>query len=135
MKKLIISLVLLLLPVSLLAQHSVTLTCNASTIPVVDTQPPVQQPVSLLYTFLRSSTTGGPYNAVGTSPSCAYIDKTVAGGTTYYYVVTAAVFNSLGSSLPSANSNEAVAVVPGSTPATAPPAPTGLTLGTVSLKK
>jgi fibronectin type 3 domain-containing protein len=43
------------------------------------------------YTVYRSTTNGGPYNAVATGVTfSSYSDTTVINGTTYYYVVTAA---------------------------------------------
>ncbi len=68
----------------------------------------------------RASVSGGPYTTVGTlsSPtSMSYVDSSVLGGQTYFYVVTA--FNSGGDSAPS---NQITCVVPFQAPA----APTGL---------
>jgi len=41
------------------------------------------------YRVYRSTTPGGPYTQVGTTTSTSYLDNTVEGGVTYYYVVTA----------------------------------------------
>ena len=71
----------------------------------------------------RSQVSGGPYTVVGTVSSVAtltYTDTTVAGGQTYYYVVTA--FNSGGDSAPS---NQATGVIPFQAPS---PGPAGLTI-------
>jgi hypothetical protein len=61
------------------------------------------------YNVYRSTTSGGPYALVGSVPPSAFSfsDPTVASGTTYYYVVRAAV-----SSVESVNSDEVTAVVP-----------------------
>jgi hypothetical protein len=56
------------------------------------------------YNVKRSSTSGGPYSTVGTATATNYTDSTVANGSTYYYVVSAA--NSYGES---ANCSEASA--------------------------
>jgi hypothetical protein len=49
------------------------------------------------YTVKRATTSGGPYTPVASGlTTCSYTDKTVANGTTYYYVVTAT--NSAGTS-------------------------------------
>ncbi|MBD0254694.1 MAG: Ig-like domain-containing protein, partial [Cytophagales bacterium] len=58
------------------------------------------------YTVKRSTTSGGPYTAVGTTLTTGLSDNTVTNGTTYYYVVSAT--NALGES---ANSGE-VSVTP-----------------------
>jgi glycosidase/fibronectin type 3 domain-containing protein len=39
------------------------------------------------YEVLRSTTAGGPYTTVGLSTGTSFTDSTVAGGTTYHYVV------------------------------------------------
>jgi len=41
------------------------------------------------YTILRSTTSGGPYTAVGTSTSTSFSDSGLTCNTTYFYVVTA----------------------------------------------
>lgn len=66
----------------------------------------------------RSQTSGGPYTQLfcSTAPITNYTDLTVAGGQTYFYVVTALV-----GSEESPFSNEAKAVIPLS-----PSAPSGL---------
>jgi fibronectin type 3 domain-containing protein len=68
------------------------------------------------YNVKRSTVSGGPYGAVGSSTSTSYTDTTVSNGTIYYYVVTAV--SALGES---GNSNQASAT-PGP-----PTVPTGLT--------
>jgi len=70
------------------------------------------------YNVKRGAANGGPYTQIGTSTSASYMDTSVTGGTTYFYVVTA--INTAGES---GNSNQASA-----TPMVAvPSAPTGLT--------
>jgi aryl-phospho-beta-D-glucosidase BglC (GH1 family) len=60
------------------------------------------------YTVRRSTTNGGPYTVIATSVLATnWLDTTVANGTTYYYVVSAASPN--GESVPS---NQAAASVP-----------------------
>ena len=56
------------------------------------------------YNVKRSTTNGGPYTTVASSPGTTYTDSGVNNGTTYYYVVTAA--NAGGEST---NSNQAMA--------------------------
>ncbi|HPF37433.1 MAG TPA: M64 family metallopeptidase [Phycisphaerae bacterium] len=41
------------------------------------------------YTVYRATTSGGPYTAIATPGPSAFVDTTVTGGQTYYYVVTA----------------------------------------------
>ncbi len=41
------------------------------------------------YAIYRSETSGGPYDAVGQSPSTQWVDTNTTSGATYYYVVTA----------------------------------------------
>jgi hypothetical protein len=79
-------------------QHSVTLSWNASTSTVTG------------YNVYRGSQTGGPYVAVNSSPdpTTSYLDNSVAGGQTYYYVVTAV--DSSGTE--SVYSNQVQAVIP-----------------------
>jgi len=49
------------------------------------------EPDMARYTVYRATTSGGPYNAVGTGVTfSSYSDTTVTNGTTYHYVVTAA---------------------------------------------
>ncbi|MFZ0821189.1 MAG: choice-of-anchor D domain-containing protein [Candidatus Acidiferrales bacterium] len=79
-------------------QHTVALSWTASTSSVVG------------YNVYRSTTSGGPYTLLTSSPvsGVTYTDSTVASGVTYYYVVTAV--NSSGTE--SVYSNEASAIVP-----------------------
>jgi hypothetical protein len=79
------------------ASHTVTLNWTASTTP------------SVSYNVYRSSTSGGPYTKLTSTPISAltYIDNTVVSGQTDYYVTTAV--NSNGES---GYSNEAPAVIP-----------------------
>lgn len=67
----------------------------------------------------RSQVSGGPYTQLTctASPATSYVDLSVVGGQTYYYVVTA-----VAGTQESAFSNEVKAVIPQS-----PPAPSGLT--------
>ena len=69
------------------------------------------------YHLKRGPVSGGSYTLVGTTTNIAFFDTTIASGTTYYYVVTAA--NSFGEST---NSNEAAVITlpnaPGSLAAT-----------------
>jgi hypothetical protein len=61
------------------------------------------------YYVYRGNQTGGPYSKISVLlPATSYVDATVSSGQTYYYVVTAAGSGSL----ESADSNEAVAVIP-----------------------
>ena len=55
------------------------------------------------YNVKRSTTPGGSYTTIGTATFNSYTDNTVAGNTTYYYVVSAV--NSLGESGDSAEAN------------------------------
>jgi len=79
-------------------QHSVTLSWTASTSTVVG------------YNVFRSTTSGGPYTLLTSSPvaSTTYTDSTVQAGVTYFYVVTAV--DSSGNE--SVYSNQASATVP-----------------------
>jgi uncharacterized protein (TIGR03382 family) len=70
------------------------------------------------YTIHRSFTAGGPYTQVGTSATPSFLDTTVSGGTTYFYVVRAL------DCAESADSNEASATATGS--CTLPPFFAGL---------
>jgi hypothetical protein len=81
-----------------LVPHSVTLNWNASPSPDVK------------YRIYRSTTAGGPYTAVNDTAVTAttYLDYTVVGGITYYYVARAVD----GAGTESPDSNEAPAVVP-----------------------
>lgn len=84
--------------------HSVALTCTAST-----------SPTAVGYNFYRGTVSGGPYtklNTVSVAP-CAFNDTTGVAGTKYFYVATA--LDSSGSESP--NSNESSATFLG------PPAP------------
>jgi hypothetical protein len=78
-------------------KHQVSMSWNAST-------------GATGYNALRSTTSGGPYTALNTTPikTTTYEDTTVTSGATYYYVVNAVA----GSSKPSANSNQASVVIP-----------------------
>lgn len=77
--------------------HSVTLNWTASTSP------------SVQYRIYRSAAAGGPYTTVNSTlvSGTTYVDQTVRGGVTYYYVARAVD----GSGTESSNSNEAQAVV------------------------
>lgn len=77
--------------------HSVTLNWTASTTAGVN------------YNIYRSTTSGGPYAKINTTPvaTVSYLDGTVLAGQTYYYVTTA-----ISSGGESAYSNEASAAVP-----------------------
>ena len=81
------------------AQHSVTLTWNASTSSNV-----------VGYNIYRSGQSGGPYAKINTAldPSTTYVDTNVQSGATYYYVVTAVD----SSGRESAYSNQIKAVIP-----------------------
>lgn len=79
-------------------QHSVTLTWNASTSPVVG---------YYIYRRTSSGSYGAPLNATP-QPGLTFDDDTVSNGTTYFYEVTA-INASSEESLPS---NEATAVIP-----------------------
>jgi hypothetical protein len=72
------------------------------------------------YTILRSTTSGGPYTAVGTSTTTSFNDTGLACGTTYFYVVTAS--NGTCSSGNSAQSSTTTATCT----CTPPAAPTGV---------
>lgn len=78
--------------------HQTTLTWQPSTSTVVGYKP------------YRSTTNGGPYTLLTTSPvaSSPYVDKTVVSGATYYYVVTSID----SSSLESVFSNQVTAIIP-----------------------
>lgn len=67
----------------------------------------------------RSQTAGGPYSQIScsSSPQVSYVDTSVVGGQTYFYVITA-----VAGTQESAFSNEVKAVIPQS-----PTPPTGLT--------
>jgi fibronectin type 3 domain-containing protein len=85
-------------PCVVASSHSVLLSWAASTTPGVN------------YNVYRSNTSGGPYTKLTTTTpvsGLSYIDGTVNGGQTYYYVTTA-----INSSGESAYSNEAPAAVP-----------------------
>lgn len=77
-------------------QHTVALSWNASTSPVVS------------YKVYRGTASGGPYSPVASMAGLVYTDLTVSSGKTYFYVVCA-VDNQ---NVESAYSNEAVAVIP-----------------------
>lgn len=98
--------------------HSVTLQGCASTTPGVS------------FNFYRGSAPGLETSvALNASPSaaCNFVDTTVVGNTTYYYVAKA--YLATASPSLSGPSNEIMAAVP---PDAQPNAPTGLTLGTVA---
>ena len=71
------------------------------------------------YHVKRSTTSGGPYTAVGSPTGDSYMDASLTNGTKYFYVVSA--LNSAGES---ANSSEVNATP--AAPANPPPAPTNL---------
>lgn len=107
--------------------HSVTLQgC-------VDTTPGVS------FNFYRGTvpTSGGVYfestTPLNATPlaACSFVDTTVLGNTTYYYVAKAYLATAAPPGL-SSPSNEVAAVVP---PDPTPNAPTGLSLGTVAQNK
>ena len=79
--------------------HSVDLSWTASTTTTVAG-----------YKVYRSSTSGGPYAVISSSPvtSTVYTDPSVTAGSTYYYVVTAVDSSGAESSY----SNQATAVIP-----------------------
>lgn len=83
------------------------------------------------FNFYRGSSPGGE-SSVALNPTplatCNFVDTTVVGNTTYYYVAKAYLATATPPGL-SGPSNEVTAVVP---PDPAPNAPTGLSLGTVS---
>jgi hypothetical protein len=79
-------------------QHSVTLSWSSNTGAVSG------------YNVYRGTTSGGPYTEINAlDPATTYVDDTVKGGSTYYYVVTAV--GSTGAE--SAYSNQVTAVIPG----------------------
>ena len=45
-------------------------------------------PGAYTYQILRSRASGGPYDTIGTVAGTSFVDATVQGGVTYYYVVT-----------------------------------------------
>ena len=71
---------------------------------------------AIAYNLQRSTNSGGPYAVIANLAGTNFTDNGVLNGTTYYYVVSAT--NSIGSSGLSAEVS--------ATPASAPPAPTGL---------
>ena len=71
------------------------------------------------YHVKRSTTSGGPYTAVGSPTGDSYVDASLTNGTRYFYVVSA--LNSAGES---ANSSEVNATP--TAPANPPPTPTNL---------
>jgi fibronectin type 3 domain-containing protein len=79
------------------------------------------------FNFYRSTTSGGPYTILGTSPmssTCAYTDTTVGFSQTYFYVATA-----VDSSGESGYSSQVSAAVPANP---IPNAPINLTVGTIT---
>ncbi|HLL56098.1 MAG TPA: S8 family serine peptidase, partial [Myxococcaceae bacterium] len=70
------------------------------------------------YNIYRATTAGGPYTRVASASASPYVDTTVSGGTTYYYVVRGVLCAE------SANSNEASATATGA--CTLPPSFAGL---------
>lgn len=79
------------------AQHSVTLRWTASTSPNIAG-----------YKIYRATASGGPYSALSSVTGMSYVDAGVAGGQTYYYVITTVD----GNDAESGYSTEASAVVP-----------------------
>lgn len=81
---------------------------------------PVPGPAPTEYHILRATTTGGPYVQVGVTvaPGTSFLDTTVSGGVTYFYVIRS--FNSC----ESANSAEASVTATGT--CTVPPTFAGL---------
>ena len=63
------------------------------------------------YNVYSSTTSGGPYNLLTSTPvmTTSYIDTTVQANTTYYYVLTAV---ESGTNMQSAYSSQVTAVVP-----------------------
>ncbi|PXA03436.1 hypothetical protein DDZ13_12135 [Coraliomargarita sinensis] len=55
------------------------------------------------YNVKRSTTMGGPYSGIGTTPGISYTDLSATNGTTYYYVVSAS--NTYGNSADSAEAS------------------------------
>lgn len=78
--------------------HQATLNWNASTTPAVT------------YNVYRRAQSAGPYSKINSAAvdATSYVDTAVAGGQTYYYVVTAVSSGGLESNY----SNEAAAVIP-----------------------
>lgn len=104
MKYKLIVLLVFVLSIPLLAAptiHQSALTWNQSTSPNIDHD-----------CVYRGITTGGPYTQLFCSatktPITAYLDLTVKGGQTYYYVTTAVDVNNTESGY----SNESKAVIP-----------------------
>lgn len=98
---------------------------------------PAQQPNGITiesWNILRGTTSGGPYAQLGsvTASATSYTDSTVSSGSTYYYVVQAV--DTAGAT--SADSGQAVAVIPTSPPPLAvsttslPPATAGVSYST-----
>jgi hypothetical protein len=118
MKRLLV--VLLLFAGSALAQaHTASLAWTQSTTPGVTGN-----------NVCRATVSGGPYTLVSPSafgPATTFVDSTVAGGTTYFYVVTAYITASstpcTGVAPESVFSTQATAAIP-----VTPNAPTGLTI-------
>lgn len=110
MKRIALSLLLLLTSTFSLAQHTVTLSW-------IDTTPNITG-----YNVYRATVSGGPYTQIGNVPTIGYVDSSSAvqsEGSSFFYVVTA-VDNA---NSESGYSNQAAAVIPH----TPPPAPTGVT--------
>ena len=78
------------------------------------------------YTILRSTTSGGPYTTVGTSPTASFSDTSLTCGTTYFYVVQASNGTcSSGNSAQASATTTACACTP-------PPVPTGVSASAAS---
>lgn len=60
------------------------------------------------YNVKRATTSGGPYTTIATVAATSYHDTTLAGATTYYYVVSA--LNSVGESADSAEASAVTAI-------------------------
>jgi len=75
------------------------------------------------YHVKRARVTGGPYTTVACATTTSYTDTGLTGGTTYYYVVSAAYSAGLNGGGESADSSEASATPQG---LARPPVPTAL---------
>jgi fibronectin type 3 domain-containing protein len=72
------------------------------------------------YDVKRATVTGGPYTTVGCATTTSYTDTGLSGGTTYYYVVSAAYNAGPNAGGESADSGEASATPQGLAPPSAP---------------
>ncbi|MGN6719026.1 MAG: galactose oxidase-like domain-containing protein [Candidatus Binatia bacterium] len=72
------------------------------------------------YDVKRATVTGGPYTTVGCATTTSYTDTGLSGGTTYYYVVSAAYNAGPNAGGESADSSEASATPQGLAPPSAP---------------